>query len=69
VGALFAGRDGLDVIRRLVAEVRPDVGLVALEVGPGQAQAVADLLATSRTKSIEIVRDLAGHERVVVGRR
>jgi release factor glutamine methyltransferase len=67
-GALFAGEDGLDVIRRLVARL-PDVRLLALEVGIGQAQSVASLLADSRTNSIEIVRDLAGHERVVVARR
>jgi release factor glutamine methyltransferase len=66
-GALFAGEDGLDVIRRLVDEVR-DVSLVALEVGFDQARSVAALLAP-RTNSIEIVCDLAGHERVVVGRR
>ena len=67
-GALFGGPDGLDVIRRLVDALPPDVRLVALEVGAGQARAVGALLA-SRTNSIEIVRDLAGHERVVVGRR
>jgi release factor glutamine methyltransferase len=64
--ALFAGGDGLDVIRRLIDTARAP--LLALEVGFDQAQAVAALLA-SRTNSIEIVRDLAGHERVVVGRR
>ena len=67
VGALFGGEDGLDVIRRLV-EAAGETPLVALEVGFDQAGAVAALLA-SRTNSIEILRDLAGHERVVVGRR
>jgi len=69
--ALYAGPDGLDLVRRLVAEVGADVGLLALEVGAGQARAVADLLAgrLPNTDSIEIVRDLAGHERVVVARR
>ena len=66
-GALFAGEDGLDVIRRLVTQVS-EVPLVALEVGFDQARAVAEMLA-AHTDSIEIVRDLAGHERVVVGRR
>jgi release factor glutamine methyltransferase len=66
-GALFAGEDGLDVIRRLVAQVS-EVPVVALEVGFDQAAAVAALLAPC-TDSIEIVPDLAGHERVVVGRR
>ena len=67
VGALFGGEDGLDVIRRLV-DTTGDIPLLALEVGFDQAQAVAALLAP-RTNSIEIVRDLAGHERVVLGRR
>jgi release factor glutamine methyltransferase len=62
--ALFAGPDGLDLIRRLIGRV-DGVALVALEVGFGQEAAVADLLG-GRT---EILRDLAGHERVVVARR
>jgi release factor glutamine methyltransferase len=68
-GALFAGEDGLDVIRRLVNALPQDLRLVALEVGVGQARTVASLLTRSRSNSIEIVRDLAGHERIVVGRR
>jgi release factor glutamine methyltransferase len=67
-GALFAGEDGLDVIRRLVAQAS-EVPFIALEVGVGQAEAVATLLARSHTNSIEMVRDLAGYERVVIGRR
>jgi release factor glutamine methyltransferase len=63
--ALFAGADGLDVIRRLVREAA-GVPFVALEVGAGQAAAVAGLM---EGRDIEILRDLAGHERVVVGRR
>ena len=40
-GALFAGADGLDVIRRAVAAVAgPTVGLMALEIGPEQAVVV-----------------------------
>lgn len=62
--ALFAGADGLDVIRRLVSGCAAP--LLALEVGAGQASAVAALMAG---RSIEILRDLAGIERVVVGRR
>jgi release factor glutamine methyltransferase len=62
--ALFAGADGLDVIRRLSDAAR-GVPFVALEVGAGQAPAVATLMAAW---DVELVRDLAGHERVVVGR-
>jgi release factor glutamine methyltransferase len=67
-GALFAGADGLDVIRRLMAMVR-HVPLVALEIGPEQAEAVTSLLADAGFDPVERLCDLAGHERVVVGRR
>jgi release factor glutamine methyltransferase len=63
--ALYAGSDGLEVLRRLAAAVR-DVPFVAFEVGQGQAADVAALLPGHE---IEIVPDLAGIERVVVGRR
>jgi release factor glutamine methyltransferase len=66
-GALFAGPDGLVVIRRLVAQVTR-VPLVALEVGFDQAGAVTTLLDEAGFESVEVLRDLAGHERVVVGR-
>jgi len=62
-GALFAGPDGLDVIRRLAAAPRPE--LLAVEIGAGQAAAVAALFGGD----IEILEDLAGIERVVVSRR
>jgi release factor glutamine methyltransferase len=62
--ALYGGPGGLDVIRRLVEEAR-DVAFIALEVGAGQAAAVAGLMAG---REVQILRDLAGHERVVVGR-
>jgi release factor glutamine methyltransferase len=65
--ALFAGADGLDVIRRLVEEVR-GVPLVGLEVGAGQAPSVSLLLGRTGFGCTETLRDLAGHERVVVGR-
>ncbi len=63
--ALYAGRDGLEVYRRLVPAVS-GVPFVALEVGMGQALDVAALLGEFAT---EIVNDLAGIARVVVGRR
>ncbi len=66
--ALFAGPDGLAVIRRLV-EMASDVRILALEVGFDQASRVSELLAAHGFDSVECLRDLAGHERVVVGRR
>jgi release factor glutamine methyltransferase len=67
-GALFAGPDGLDVIRRLVGML-DGVNVVALEVGYDQADAVAALVGAAGFGSVQRLRDLAGHERVVVGRR
>jgi release factor glutamine methyltransferase len=61
--ALFAGADGLTVIRRLATEC--EARLLAVEVGAGQARAVAGLVGGR----VEILEDLAGIERVVVSRR
>jgi release factor glutamine methyltransferase len=65
--ALDGGPDGLGLIRRLVLEAAA-VPFVALEVGQGQAPAVAALLAPTHPQ-VETRRDLAGIERVVVGRQ
>jgi release factor glutamine methyltransferase len=63
--ALFAGLDGLDVHKRLVpAALASGARFVALEIGAGQALAVGALFPSA----VEIVKDLAGHDRVVVWR-
>jgi release factor glutamine methyltransferase len=67
--ALFAGADGLAVIRRLVRTVDRRVRFVALEVGAGQAERVAALLDERGFDEVHARPDLAGIERVVVGRR
>jgi release factor glutamine methyltransferase len=68
--ALFAGPDGLDVVRRLVAQAgASSAALLALEVGQGRAPAVAGLARAAGFGEVEALRDLAGIERVVVGRR
>jgi release factor glutamine methyltransferase len=69
--ALFAGRAGLAVIRRLAARLGSAgaLKLAGVEVAPGQAHAVTTLLERAGFESVERLRDLAGHERVVVGRR
>jgi release factor glutamine methyltransferase len=70
-GALFAGPDGLAAIRSLLASLseRPRVGVVALEVGAGQAGVVGELMGLAGFHSVRSERDLAGIERVVVGER
>jgi len=65
-GALYAGADGLDVIRRLVLA---DVPFLALEHGMGQADAVEELARAAGFTSVERICDLAGIERVAVARR
>ena len=64
--ALFAGADGLDVIRRLVPAVRAP--FLALEVGQGQVAAVGALCREAGFTELHAVPDLAGIERVVVAR-
>jgi release factor glutamine methyltransferase len=66
--ALFAGHDGLDLVRRLVPMLS-GVPFVALEIGFDQAEEVAGLLSGAGFGVVERMRDLAGHERVIVGRR
>jgi release factor glutamine methyltransferase len=69
--ALFAGADGLDVIRPLILQAcaHTSVRLLALEVGAGQASAVGDLMRATGFVVVRAERDLAGIERVVVGQR
>jgi release factor glutamine methyltransferase len=69
--ALFAGSDGLDVIRPLLSQMagRAKPLLVALEVGAGQAQEVAALVEAAGFTSVRSELDLAGVDRVVVGER
>jgi release factor glutamine methyltransferase len=68
--ALYAGADGLAVIRRLAAQAGASAArLLALEVGMGQAAEVAAVLRDAGFAETETRRDLAGIERVVIGRR
>ena len=73
--ALLAGPDGLDAYRRPLRSPssacrdNAPAPVVGLEVGEGQAAAVGELLREAGFDEIETRRDLAGIERVVVGRR
>lgn len=67
--ALDGGADGLDFYRRIVDGLATHLnpgGALLLEVGDGQAADVAALL-DGRFSHIEILRDLAGLERTVIG--
>ena len=71
-GALFGGDDGLDVIRALVpaaaARLRP-AGILLMEIGAGQSEAVDRILTASGLTPAEPIRDLQGIPRVVRARR
>lgn len=71
--ALDGGPDGLDLIRRLVADLPlrlADGGAVALELDPGQAETVAALLKVAEPDaSVTVHHDLAGHARFVTMER
>lgn len=66
--ALFAGADGLDIYRRLIPQAAAVAPFVAVEVGAGQAQAVGELMRAAGLASVDVRADLAGIDRVVVGR-
>ena len=72
-GALFAGADGLDVIRPLVASVGEWLGpegLLALEVGAGQESRVVELIEkTGSFGPARVRKDLNGRPRVVLAER
>ena len=68
--ALFSLGDPLRFYKVIVARSASLLypgGLLAFEVGMGQAREVQDLMRAARFENLEIIRDLAGIERVVAG--
>ena len=71
IQALDGGPDGLDIIRpviRLWKGVLRDNGVMMLEIGEGQAPAVAQLLEQAGFTGIRALQDTAGTDRVMVAR-
>lgn len=70
VTALDGGEDGLEVIRRLIvaapSRLVPD-GVLLLEIGQGQSEVVAALLAESKFRDISLRNDYQGVPRFAVG--
>jgi release factor glutamine methyltransferase len=70
-GATVGGDTGLEVIERLVSaapEALAPGGALVLEVGAGQARAVAGMMEGAGLGAAEVGRDHAGIERIVWGR-
>ncbi len=71
--ALFAGADGLDIIRRLLGSAASTLapsGLLIFECGIGQADAIRALIAQQRSLAVvDVKHDLQQIPRVVIVRR
>ena len=69
--ALFAGGDGLDDVRQLVGDAREWLlpgGWLVLEIGARQGAATCALFEAAGFVDVEVRPDLAGLDRVVLGR-
>ena len=68
--ALDGGPDGLDAYRRLAPEIlrvlKPG-GPFAVEIGYDQGEAVTALFEAAGAGPVRVLKDLAGHDRVVAG--
>jgi release factor glutamine methyltransferase len=67
--ALLGGAHGLEVLRLTIPAAATFAPALALEVGAGQAPAVAAMLTEAGFEDVQARRDLAGIERVVWGSR
>lgn len=70
ITALDGGEDGLDLYRRIIPESKDylhDKGLLILEIGYDQGTKVSNIMNNEGFKNIEILKDLQGLDRVVLG--
>lgn len=70
--ALDGGMDGLDFYRRIAADAPAHLcpgGLLLLEIGWGQREAVVSILRQSGFVAFEVRKDANGIERVVIAKR
>ncbi|MBQ7502715.1 HemK family protein methyltransferase [bacterium] len=68
--ALFGGSDGLDVIKRIIAQAGQYLrqgGALFLEMGAGQGRSCRELMDRAGFADIEIKKDFAGLDRVCSG--
>ncbi len=70
--ALDGGSDGLEAYRRLIPDLprllKPG-GVMVLEIGSDQAEAVKSLIERSKTKNVTVTQDLAGRNRCVSAKK
>ena len=68
MAALDGGEDGLTFYRLIAAKAKQYLkrgGMIFLEIGYDQGEAVSSLLADAGFKQVEVIKDLAGLDRVV----
>lgn len=68
--ALDGGKDGLVFYRRITSEGKEylkDNGLLIYEIGYNQGEDVRDILELEGFRDVKIIKDLQGHDRVVLG--
>lgn len=70
--ALYAGADGLDALRLIIADAGPRLrpgGTLVLEIGSDQGSEVHSLLLDAGFVDVEVRPDLSGRDRIAVARR
>lgn len=70
--ALDGGEDGLDFYRQIVDQSQiylNNNGWLFFEIGYDQGQSVSQLMEKAGYKNIEVLKDLSGMDRVVVGKK
>jgi len=70
--ALVAGEDGTAIIRRLTEQAASRLfegGSLLIELSPMISQRIAEMLRGQHWHDVHLLRDLAGHERIVVAKK
>lgn len=67
--ALNGGADGLEFYRKIIDRAKNYLlnnGLIFFEIGAGQAKAVMDIASVKGFEVVDVVKDLAGIERIMI---
>ena len=67
---MSGGTDGLDFYRKIVnqsSEVLNENGILAFEIGYNQGEAVKSLMEENNFKDVNVIKDFASLDRIVIG--
>jgi release factor glutamine methyltransferase len=70
--ALFAGSDGMDILKQLIPQAHQALlpsGWFLCEIGSLQRDQVCDIISNTGFEMIEVYEDLAGHPRCICARK